>query len=171
MKKLLKKQISVKMVLAILSALIFSITATAATVTTIQAQLRPDITIKYNGEIQTMKNANGEVVYPLSYNGTTYLPVRAISGLLNLPVDWDGATSTVYLGKKESAGKPFMEAAKRISPTTSIRRLDSTINRDEFPVKTDDFGNPLNDPEFTNALKTTGWSVIHNNVNTATSST
>lgn len=33
------------------------------------------------------------------YEGTTYLPVRAISEALGLPVKWDGSTRSVYLGK------------------------------------------------------------------------
>jgi len=165
MRKFLDKQISVKIILVFLLTIVFSLSAAAAAVTTIQAQLRPDITIRYNGDIQTLRDANGGEVYPLSYNGTTYLPVRAISGLVNLPVDWDGATNTVFLGKKESAGKPFTEAARRISDAGASRRIDAAASKDEFPLKLDDFGNSLGVTEFTNALKTTGWSVNVNNDN------
>ena len=66
----------------------------------IQALLSHDITIQYNGETQTMKNATGRTVYPVVYQGTTYLPVRAVAGMLGVPVDWDGNTQTVYLGTK-----------------------------------------------------------------------
>lgn len=34
------------------------------------------------------------------YNGTTYLPVRAVGEAFNKAVDWDGSTSSVYIGKK-----------------------------------------------------------------------
>ncbi len=64
----------------------------------ISALLNKTIKINYNGETQTFKDANDVVVYPISYNGTTYLPVRAVSGLVGLPVAWDGATNTVMLG-------------------------------------------------------------------------
>ena len=36
-------------------------------------------TIRYNGETQTLFDANKNRVYPITYNGTTYLPVRAVS--------------------------------------------------------------------------------------------
>jgi len=64
----------------------------------ITALLNYGIKINYNGEVQTFKDANGNVVYPISYNGTTYLPVRAVSNLYGIPVDWDGANNTVLLG-------------------------------------------------------------------------
>lgn len=44
-------------------------------------------------------DSNGNTVPVFIYNGTTYLPVRAISETLNTPVQWDGSTSSVYIGK------------------------------------------------------------------------
>ena len=51
------------------------------------------------GEI-VPKDANGNVVEPFTMNGTTYLPVRAISNAFGKDVEWDGATQSVYIGKK-----------------------------------------------------------------------
>lgn len=47
-------------------------------------------------------DANGNPVEPFIYNGTTYLPVRALSQALGKVVQWDGKTSSVYVGKHES---------------------------------------------------------------------
>ena len=44
-------------------------------------------------------DVNGKPVDAFIYQGTTYLPVRAISNLLGVDVDWDGGTHSVYLGK------------------------------------------------------------------------
>lgn len=52
------------------------------------------------GEIVS-KDANGNVVEPFTMNGTTYLPVRAISNAFGKDVEWDGATQSVYIGKKD----------------------------------------------------------------------
>lgn len=68
---------------------------------TISALLNREITITYNGEVQSFTDANGNAVYPISYNGTTYLPVRAVSGLLDVDVNWDSASNTVMLGTVE----------------------------------------------------------------------
>ena len=71
----------------------------------ITVRLSPDVTVKYNGEVQTMKDATGTVVYPVSYQGTTYLPIRAVSNMLGVAVDWDQATKTVLLGSSSTAVK------------------------------------------------------------------
>ena len=46
------------------------------------------------------KDASGKTVEPFIYNGTTYLPVRAVGEALGKTVTWDGATQSVYLGEK-----------------------------------------------------------------------
>ena len=91
------------MTLAITLALVcgMAIGASAAdTLKEISAYLNYGITIKYNGEAQNLTDAAGNRVYPITYSGTTYLPVRAVSNLLGIGVDWDGATQTVLLGEK-----------------------------------------------------------------------
>ena len=64
----------------------------------IKAYLNYEIAIKLDGEEQTMYDANGNRVYPVTYNGTTYVPIRAVSNMLGIDVDWDGATKSVLLG-------------------------------------------------------------------------
>lgn len=45
---------------------------------------------------------------PFIYNGSTYLPVRAVGEALGKEVDWDGDTSTVYIGKVPGAEENWM---------------------------------------------------------------
>lgn len=47
----------------------------------------------------TPKKADGTPIEAFLYNGTTYLPVRAVSEALNIPIQWDGSTKSVYIGK------------------------------------------------------------------------
>ncbi len=64
------------------------------------------ITVQYSGiklvvdgvEV-TPKDANGTTVEPFIYNGTTYLPVRAVGSAIGKQVTWDGGSQTVYLGE------------------------------------------------------------------------
>lgn len=56
-----------------------------------------DIKVTLDGQVVTLVDANGAAVEPFSINGTTYLPVRAVSGALGLEVNWNAATSTVAL--------------------------------------------------------------------------
>ena len=62
--------------------------AAAEYVRTIKAEIRPDITVAVDGEVKNFTNAQGELVYPLLYEGTTYLPVRAIGNLMGKTVYW-----------------------------------------------------------------------------------
>lgn len=43
---------------------------------------------------------------PFTYNGTTYLPVRAVAEAVGKDVTWDGTTKTVYLGEKPQNTTP-----------------------------------------------------------------
>lgn len=74
-----------------------AIPALAATVKTIEANYM-DIKLVVDGVPITPKDANGNVVEPFAFEGTTYLPVRAVGEALGKDVKWDGETKTVYIG-------------------------------------------------------------------------
>lgn len=59
-----------------------------------------NIKILIDGKEYQPTDANGNVVEPFIYNGTTYLPVRAIANAFDKEVDWEAQTSTVTLGSK-----------------------------------------------------------------------
>ena len=61
-----------------------------------------NIKIYIDGREVVPKDANGNVVEPFIYNGTTYLPVRAVSNAFGKDVEWDGTTQSVYIGKKDN---------------------------------------------------------------------
>lgn len=61
------------------------------------AYLKPDILVMYDFEIQTFQDVNGDTVYPIIYNGSTYLPIRAISKIMNAPIEWDGRSKTILI--------------------------------------------------------------------------
>ncbi|SHD76253.1 stalk domain-containing protein [Schnuerera ultunensis] len=63
----------------------------------IQATLARDISFSLNGQAHKFKDENGSTLYPILYEGRTYLPVRAVSETAGLGVDWDNKTKTVIL--------------------------------------------------------------------------
>ena len=59
-----------------------------------------DIKIYVDGKLAALKDVTGTTVEPFIYNGTTYLPVRAVSEALGKEVGWDGETSSVFIGEQ-----------------------------------------------------------------------
>lgn len=97
MKKTRKNLITLAIALALTSSFILGASA-SSTLTAIKAYLNYGITIEYNGEAQKLFDANGVRLYPISYNDSTYVPIRAVSNILGVNVDWDQARQTVVLG-------------------------------------------------------------------------
>ena len=85
--------------------MIFAVAGTVfASSNTINASITfKDIKLVVDGVLFTPKDVDGNVVEPFIYNGSTYLPVRAVGEALGKAVDWDGETSTVYIGDKPGA--------------------------------------------------------------------
>ena len=63
----------------------------------VSVQVRKDFTIVIDGEEQTFKTSSGKRIYPLLYDGSTYLPLRAIGQIMDKDVEWDNDTKTVTL--------------------------------------------------------------------------
>lgn len=80
----------------------------ASNTMTIEA-LYNNIKIYVDGVKIDPKDANGNTVEPFIYNGTTYLPVRAVGEAIGKTVTWDGATQSVYLGEKPGDEQYLME--------------------------------------------------------------
>ena len=62
------------------------------------------IKVILNGTEISLKDANGKTILPINFNGTIYLPVRAISQALGLTVAYDTASSTVKLTYGNASG-------------------------------------------------------------------
>ena len=110
--KKFNKKISVSAV-ALLCVLCAAVGGCAATVIqTVQAELRPDFTIVIDGTERTFKNVQGEVVDLILYNGSTYLPIRAIGEIMGKDVTWYEDRKRVELSDK----KTTVTDADRIVP-------------------------------------------------------
>ena len=63
-----------------------------------------NIKITLNGQQITPRDGQGNIVEPFIYEGTTYLPIRAVANALGLAVDWDSGNKTVILGTGAVSG-------------------------------------------------------------------
>lgn len=57
-----------------------------------------NVKIYIDGTLIDPKDVNGNKVEPFIYNGTTYLPVRAVGEAFGKAVSYDGQTKSVYVG-------------------------------------------------------------------------
>lgn len=101
--------------------------AAATGMVDLQAAYR-NIKITLNGSQLTPKDANGKVVEPFIVDGTTYLPVRAVSEALGLDVNWDGSTNTVALKGSTSANKSVINVANTAELKSALRKSDVEIH-------------------------------------------
>lgn len=79
-----------------------------------------NIKVALDGKSVALVDASGNAVEPFIIDGTTYLPVRAVSGALGLNVGWDGDTNTVIL---TSPGKTPTQ------PTTPAQSGEPTMGQ------------------------------------------
>ena len=84
--------------------------------------------IVVDGVTITPRNAVGDFVEPFLYQGTTYLPVRAVAEALDRKVDWDGETGTVYI--TTTSGLPAAPKPGDGTPGTDVRKPVEVIYRD-----------------------------------------
>lgn len=90
--------------------------AYAANTTTLYDVINSGIKIVVDGQKLNPADANGNPVEPMIYNGTTYLPVRAVANALGKAVYWDGPNYTVYLGNMDGTLEyPTVELEKMVS--------------------------------------------------------
>ena len=88
---------------ALIIVLAFSSGAIARTVfDVIMAEVRTDFVVEIDGEVRKFRNVDGERVYPILHDGTTYLPVRAIGEIMGKDVYWYEADKRIELRDKKN---------------------------------------------------------------------
>ena len=93
----------------LLSAIVLGMTLTGAAgvyagtkLENINAYLNHGIIFKVNGSDQSLTDSNGNRLVPITYQNTTYLPVRAISDMTGINVGYDAASQQIRLETKQT---------------------------------------------------------------------
>ncbi len=119
------KDILKGIIIGILATLLLTSASFAAPVTKQLSVAYNNIKIYIDDILYVPKDANGNVVEPFNYNGTVYLPVRAIATAFDKDVSYDSKTATVYIGSHKG----------RVSFLGSLgyARKNGVINFDNWP--------------------------------------
>ncbi len=133
---MLKEKLKGFVVGVVLTSLVVGTIPTMAEKVTKTAELLyNNIKVVIDGKQADLKDAQGNTVEPFIIDGTTYLPVRAVSNALNKAVSWDGATQTVYLGKNEEIEQPsvWLKDLETFTGTVETKSVDTVeFGGDEY---------------------------------------
>lgn len=96
---------------------------------TASAKLRPDVSVNIDGKISDFYNVQGEELFPIIYNNSTYLPIRSIGEIMGKNVNWDSTTKTATIAGERvtdsTVGTPNNNA--QVMPITITCRPDYII--------------------------------------------
>ena len=121
----------------LIGTMITATTSFAVNTTTLYDVVTNGIRIVIDGKQLNPTDANGNPVEPMIYNGTTYLPVRAVANAFSKAVYWDGSEYTVYLGDMDG---------KLENPTTYLKDMESVGRKViKAPTFTDNYENVYSD--------------------------
>ncbi len=86
----------------------------------IKAYMNHGIKIEVDGKAYTPKGANGAELAPITYNGSTYLPVRSLADALDVPVNYNASQGKVSIGNgSSSTGNTSNSSVKAVSYTAA----------------------------------------------------
>lgn len=102
----------------------------AATVGKVTKELEyRDINVTLDGKELDLRDAKGNHVEPFMFEGTNYLPVRALAESLGLNVSWNGQPATVvlttdaYAAQQAAANQAAADAAAAQQQTQTSRTV------------------------------------------------
>lgn len=101
--------------------------------TQINAVISPDVTVTLDGVAQSFADAAGTSVYPVIYNGTTYLPVRAVAELVGLNIEWVGSTKTVAITTDTTETTTSIFGNIPAIPAGNIPAVSGTSTQEDLP--------------------------------------
>lgn len=97
-----------------------------------RGQYRSDFSVVLDGTAQTFTRADGQVACPVLYNGTTYLPLRAVGEVMGKNVNWNENTKTIDIG-----GTRAHQTNRRGNSPAWERKDVGIQERKDFTIKID----------------------------------
>lgn len=125
-----------RLVAAVAMMAVFVTSSAAATAYQRSITASYDIKLEINGNNTELTDANGKKVEPFTYNGTTYVPIRAVAENMGSYVGYDANTKTaiVYQDDKEAIvmAHKIAEADYQIEDILDVIYSTCTMRRDNL---------------------------------------
>ena len=116
----------------VLTVLIAALCVTATATSKRSIQVEDGIGITLNGARFTPRDAAGKQVPVFLYNGTTYVPVRAISEAMGMDVSFNSATRTVQLTTADRTASQQGASSASGNYISADRAKQIALNEVEF---------------------------------------
>ena len=121
--------------------------AAAATLVNKSIQVRSGVGLYVDDQKVVPTDVNGKEVEVFIYNGTTYIPARAVSKVFGKPIKWEKSNNSVYIGAHESStpavmlkdldyftGKAFQTNRTPLQDNLGNEHMDVVGRRTEYGV-------------------------------------
>lgn len=117
--------------------------------------LKPEAQVDFRGEKKVFKDGNGQIAFPIIYQGKIYLPLRGLSGMFGEPIEWNEPSKTLFFGKTMSApdkgqGLVYEDSAEPLevrSMPEDLPEMDEAYVREDAIVMVDFVIKPLQGEE------------------------
>lgn len=138
----MKKKISLLLVVVLVTLSFVSGVYASETISAITAYINKGLTVQVNGTLLEPKENDGSRIYPIVYNGRTYVLASAVAQALGATVNYDSTgngkliiTSTsgstgvpTKEGTPNNAGMPTKEGSPVNAPSTPASSSGSVVN-------------------------------------------
>ncbi|SHN81218.1 Copper amine oxidase N-terminal domain-containing protein [Paenibacillus sp. ov031] len=109
---------------------------------TIKAYLNHGLGIEVNGQKFTPTGDQGKKLVPITYQGSTYLPVRSIADTLNTEVTYDSKTNKISIGSTSSSSGSSSTSNSGSTSTSTDKNNQAEIVKAKYlpadlPLPTD----------------------------------
>ena len=130
----MKKRLQGIVIGVVATVILFSGVAAAASRTQdINVTFR-DIKLVIDGKEFIPKDSDGKIIEPFIYQGTTYLPIRAVGEAFGKDVDWKGDISTVFIESAAAPATPLPSAPPSASQSSDTGITSVVITYSNRPV-------------------------------------
>ncbi|MFM1652238.1 hypothetical protein ACI7RC_09065 [Brevibacillus sp. B_LB10_24] len=108
----------------VLLASSFASAYAAANMEPINAFFNRGVSFVLNGELWQPKDPSGKPLTAIYYNGSNYLPARALAEALKVPIDYDAASQKIYIGGKPGEKTPIFSMPMEIDNIYAVLSKD-----------------------------------------------